>query len=347
MLVKNCLLGLLLLGVLGVGVPCAAEAVEKDAATTLPADTTTESPAAETKPAEPQYAERGSQTCMKCHDQDPMTKDKIRVVDILKTPHAIKGDGRTPYGQDKHDCEACHGPSSQHVHSSPARGEKRESPAVVFSGPNASPVEKRNEICLTCHQNGLRMNWQGSQHQNNDIACTNCHTLHVTKDPVLAKPTQPEKCFTCHPEQRAESFMPSHHPMREGKVSCADCHNPHGGPGPKAQKEFTTNETCYNCHAERRGPFLWEHEPVREDCSTCHAPHGSTQNRLLKERSPFLCMNCHNTGTHNGNPFNRKNLPNYAATDAAESARLMARGCVNCHSQVHGSNSPAGAGLTR
>jgi predicted CXXCH cytochrome family protein len=51
--------------------------------------------------------------------------------------------------------------------------------------------------------------------------------------------------------------------------------------------EATVNDTCYQCHAEKRGPFLWEHAPVREDCTNCHSPHGSTQPSLLKARTPW------------------------------------------------------------
>ena len=128
------------------------------------------------------------------------------------------------------------------------------------------------------------MNWQGSAMQRNGVACTDCHTAHAAKDPVLVKATQPEKCFTCHAEQRADSFKYSHHPIREGLVVCSDCHNPHGSPGDtKSLKEFTVNETCYNCHADKRGPMLWEHQPVRDNCLNCHTPHGSNQPRLLME----------------------------------------------------------------
>jgi len=214
---------------------------------------------------------------------------------------------------------------------------------VVFKGPAISPVEERNAQCLTCHQAGLRMNWQGSQHQNNDIACNDCHTLHAAKDPVLVKITQPAKCFTCHAEQRSDSFKFSHHPIREGLVVCADCHNPHGSAGPKLLKEFTVNETCYNCHAEKRGPLLWEHEPVRENCLNCHTPHGSTQARLLVERPPYLCQQCHANSTHQQIGLSGST----AAGQIAANVRLLARGCVNCHSQIHGSNSPNGTFFTR
>jgi DmsE family decaheme c-type cytochrome len=296
--------------------------------------------AAPEKPAEPTYTARGAQSCMKCHDQAPVT-------DILQSPHAVKGDSHSPFGQ--HDCESCHGPSEQHASSAPGYGAKRTLPEVSFVGPNVSSVEKRNGVCLGCHETAMRMDWAGSQHQNNNLACVSCHTIHVTKDPVLVKATQPEKCFTCHGEQRAQSFQFSHHPIREGKVVCSDCHNPHGSPGPRLLKETSINETCYTCHADKRGPLLWEHEPVREDCTNCHVPHGSTQARLLKERPPYLCVNCHNTSGHNNLPYSASNLPTGTAqVDArAVSSRMLARGCVNCHSEIHGSNSPSGSFFTR
>jgi DmsE family decaheme c-type cytochrome len=247
----------------------------------------------------------------------------------------VRGDQHSPFAQN--GCESCHGDTSKHVAS------RDNEPGIVFKGKNKSPVAERNAQCLTCHQAGLRMNWQGSQHQGNDIACNDCHTVHIAKDPVLVKATQPEKCFTCHAEQRADSFKFSHHPIREGKVVCSDCHNPHGSPGPKLLKEFTVNEVCYTCHMEKRGPFLWEHEPVRESCLNCHTPHGSTEARLLVERPPYLCQECHANSGHQAQPFAGQSLQGQVAANF----RLMARGCVNCHSQVHGSNSPNGTFLTR
>jgi predicted CXXCH cytochrome family protein len=103
-----------------------------------------------------------------------------------------------------------------------------------------------------------------------------------------------ESASPATPRERADSFKYSHHPIREGKVVCSDCHNPHGSPGDtKLLKEFTVNETCYNCHADKRGPMLWEHQPVRDNCLNCHTPHGSNQPRLMKEQMNFLCASCH------------------------------------------------------
>ena len=300
--------------------------------------------------AQPLYSARGEATCMKCHDTPIVEGDRTykAATDVLHTPHAVKGDARTPFAA--HACESCHGPSEAHVADHPAKGQTRIPPEIIFSGAAASPVAARNSVCLTCHENGLRMNWEGSKHQSNDVACVSCHAVHVAKDPVLVKATQPEKCFTCHAQQRAESFEYSHHPIREGKVVCSDCHNPHGSAGPHLMKEFTVNETCYTCHADKRGPMLWEHQPVRESCVNCHTPHGSNEARLMKERMNFMCASCHSaTGSFSGGAFGGAHAlsGNLEGTATFSSALANNRMCLNCHSQVHGSNSPNGAYLFR
>ena len=75
----------------------------------------------------------------------------------------------------------------------------------------------------------------------------------------------------------------------------------------------TVNETCYTCHAEKRGPFLWEHSPVVDDCTNCHTPHGSTKPALLKARVPWLCQECH-SGDHGAAINSGANLPTGNAT---------------------------------
>ena len=283
--------------------------------------------------AEPEYAARGADSCMRCHD-------KGTPLNILNTAHAMKGDSRTPFAQ--HACETCHGASPDHMGKPPAAGGRRVSPAVVFKGDRKSSPEAINKVCIGCHESGLRMNWKGSQHHNNDVACTDCHTLHTNKDPVLSKDTQPPVCFGCHAEQRADSYQYSHHPIREGKVVCSDCHNPHGSPGPKLLKEVRVTDTCYNCHAEKRGPFLWEHQPVREDCTYCHNPHGSVNARLLKEKMPFMCADCHASGSMGGNGYTHASIAGGNPINHA-----VDRSCLNCHSQIHGSNSPSGSTFMR
>ena len=280
------------------------------------------------------FAPRGADSCMRCHD-------KGTPLNILKTAHAVKGDERTPFAQ--HFCESCHGASPDHMGKPPAAGDRRVSPTVVFKGDRKSPAAVINKTCIGCHEDGLRMNWKGSQHYNSEVACTDCHTLHTTSDPMTTKKAQPEVCFKCHAEQRADSLQYSHHPIREGKVVCSDCHNPHGSAGPKLLKEVRVTDTCYNCHAEKRGPFLWEHQPVREDCTLCHNAHGSVNVRLLKEKQPFLCQECHGGNDMGNQGYTHANTPNGGVFNS----QMNDRSCINCHSQIHGSNSPSGSTFFR
>ena len=130
--------------------------------------------------------------------------------------------------------------------------------------------------------------------------------------------------------------------MRESQLVCQDCHDPHGGDGESLAIRSTANETCYACHAEKRGPFLWEHPPAAEDCGVCHAPHGSNQPALLVRRAPQLCQACHSSVGHRSFPALASQLPPGPASEF-----LLAGACLNCHTEVHGSNHPSGDRLRR
>jgi DmsE family decaheme c-type cytochrome len=279
-----------------------------------------------------EFAPAGAATCLRCHDQRPVNF-------ILHTPHAQTADPRTPFAV--HDCETCHGASPEHVRESTLT-ESGAPVAIRFGRDAPTPVDQQNGVCLGCHESGVRINWQGSQHAFADIPCAACHDIHTLDDPVQSKATQAQVCFTCHTAQRAQSFRFSHHPMREGKVVCSECHAPHGSFGPHLLREARVNDTCYDCHQDKRGPFLWEHPPVREDCTNCHTPHGSTQPRLLKARTPFLCQECHMEAFHPSSLYSGAGVPPRGIQD-----RLLLKGCLNCHSQVHGSNHPSGVRFMR
>lgn len=293
------------------------------------------------------YSKNAVATCLKqCHDNEPVTF-------ILETPHSVKEDKRTPFAQ--HACETCHGASPEHtdVTSTP--------PAIVFKGPKASPVATRNEVCMQCHQTGLRLHWTGSQHESRSVACTDCHNIHAKEQRVLNRATQADVCFTCHKSQRAQVRRISAHPLAttslasSAKMVCSDCHNPHGSTGPKLLIKNSVNETCYMCHPERRGPFLWEHAPVADDCMNCHTPHGSSNPSLLKTRPPWLCQECH-SGDHANQVNSGANLLGGSVTTmngiqqpgaASPRQQTGARACLNCHVLIHGSNHPAGAKFQR
>ncbi len=294
------------------------------------------------------YSEEGADTCIKCHDED----DEYPVFDIFKSKHGMRGDKRSPFAGLQ--CEACHGPGiagpeaiaeiiEKGGHTGRVRRGQERPPILSFGKHSDVPVAKQNRMCTNCHQGDAHVGWNGSAHEGADVACAGCHKLHVDRDPVLETRTQAPVCYTCHLRQRLEFAKPSAHPVRFGQVGCSDCHGSHGGLGDKLLARPTLNQTCYTCHAEKRGPLLWEHAPVSEDCGLCHTPHGSIHPALLVKRGPLLCQQCHSQNGHPSVALTGSGL----AGGASPSALLLGRNCVNCHVQVHGSNHPSGVKLMR
>lgn len=290
-------------------------------------------PAAAAPPAAPQYSRKGADSCIACHDD-------AHVLSIFKTRHARRADERTPFGHGQLQCEACHGPGG--AHAGRVRSGQDRPVIPFFDSASTSTVEQKNGICLTCHETYTRHNWAGSAHEREGLACASCHTMHEARDPVLAEATQPEKCMDCHPRQRAQSLLPYAHPVRQDRMACSACHSAHGTISDFALIGRTLNDTCFSCHADKRGPFLWEHAPVTEDCALCHEPHGSNHPGLLTQRRPLLCQQCHSEAGHPSVPLASGQLP-----PGAPSAQVLGRSCMSCHSQVHGSNHPSGAALMR
>ncbi len=243
---------------------------------------------------------------------------------------------------EKRACESCHGPGSEHVAKG---GGKGVGGMITYRKGSGESVEAQNESCLQCHKRGVQTYWEASAHAARGVGCVDCHTImEKTSDRFqLAKVgdktvffnrrAQTEVCNRCHLQRKAQLQRSSHMPLREGKITCADCHNPHGTPNPAQLKQTSVNENCYSCHAERRGPYLHEHQPVLENCSSCHEAHGSVNDRLLVKRMPRLCQQCH--------------VSAHRATDPATQRGYFNRSCANCHSQIHGSNHPAGFFFTR
>jgi DmsE family decaheme c-type cytochrome len=271
------------------------------------------------------------EVCLKCHAGN--------VGGMLQTKHAVRGDPRTPWGTGK-ACQACHGESAEHLQNF------ENKPTVVFA--KTTPAAQRSAPCLVCHQGGARMNWAGSPHDRNDIACNDCHNPHKAVQQVLVAATQAGVCFDCHKDKRAASLKASTHPIRSGWMPCTSCHNPHGSVAEHNLIKASVNDTCYICHADKRGPFQWPHPPAAEDCTNCHDPHGTNNTPLLVARPPFLCQQCHNTPFHPSTPYSGNNLPPFPVAGAIPSGDKMLGGaCINCHVKIHGSNHPAGARFTR
>ena len=277
------------------------------------------------------FSEEGSQGCLDCHDE----QSDSPVLSIYHTPHGIAADKRTPAGGS--GCESCHGPSAAH-----AKKPKKAPPAISFGPDHPSDPEKRASSCVACHQDNTLSHWDSSTHEQEELACDDCHQSHLKQDTILDKKQQADLCFDCHKTEQAKIDLPSRHPIKEGKTTCSDCHNPHGSSTTSDLLEPTVSEACLSCHNEKRGPFLFEHAPVTETCIECHEPHGSAHPALLVSRPPFLCQQCHMSAFHPSQLNDGGGL-----SVATPNSNLLGKSCLNCHSSIHGSNHPSGARLTR
>lgn len=269
--------------------------------------------------SEPVAAEPG---CLDCHGNQPVAQT------LAHRAHGQSADPRTP------NCQTCHGDSIKH-----RTAPTTSAPDRLFSRNSETSATERAEVCTGCHTGGHQQTWALSEHASADVACNDCHKVHATEDPVQNRLNQALVCLDCHVDKRADMLKFSRHPVREGVVACSDCHNPHGGKGPSMLAEATVNETCYQCHAEKRGPLLFEHEPVQDDCTNCHLPHGSVNDNMLVTRPPLLCQQCHIASRHPGQNRIREDQFD---PDGLGDLRLIGKSCMSCHGQVHGTNHPAG-----
>ena len=283
------------------------------------------------------FSESGAESCLSCHNSPAMLA-------IFRTPHGQQADPDSPMASAQ--CEACHGPGNRHADTRQVGG---KSVSIVAFGPNAvMPVSEQDAVCTDCHQADVTMGWIGSEHAQSDIGCGGCHTVHATKDLVSTHAGQNAVCFDCHRDQQADSMKPYTHPLRTdvpvrvAAMVCTDCHNPHSSVTSGLLAGNTTNEVCFECHAEYRGPVLFDHAPVSEDCSNCHQPHGSIHPSMLSRRAPLLCQACHSQSGHPSISFTNQSLPG-----GSPSPMVLGQSCMNCHTQVHGSNHPSGFNLMR
>jgi len=274
----------------------------------------------------------GSEPCAACHSE---VDSNFR--------HAF-------HAQQGIECEDCHGAGSLHV-----EGGGDVTKIVSY---RKRAARDANGACLSCHAQDERIrHWVTGTHASNHVRCTDCHQIHnsalqaanegrirfdaATRGAFTAASVSPETnvilrsrsetndaCLKCHQTEGAQLSMPYHHPLREGKMSCGDCHDPHGGPTGKNLRTANVNQLCLNCHAQYRGPFAYQHPPVTENCMLCHTPHGSPNTNLLSVSVPALCLQCH-SAHHDG-----AGLP-------------LPDRCTNCHGAIHGSDVPTPSGGSR
>jgi DmsE family decaheme c-type cytochrome len=267
----------------------------------------------------------GSDACAECHEGINHS------FDLAGHGRAV-GDSALVDG--KVGCESCHGPGSLHVD---ADSDQDHPGFWVIKRFEQMPPDEANAACTTCHTGSSQMHWEESMHADRDLKCVDCHSMHEPQDAsrkkLLKADNTSELCLTCHKSKRMQLARSAHMPVLEGGMDCASCHEPHGSPSPKNLRANSVNELCESCHMDKRGPMLFDHAPVRENCTTCHEPHGANNQRSLASKTPFLCQRCHVATRHPSTLYDGPDLA---------SNRLFNRSCLNCHSQVHGSNHPSG-----
>jgi DmsE family decaheme c-type cytochrome len=263
----------------------------------------------------------GSPPCADCHDE--VAAAMAHQIHMRIQPFEVQG---LAVG-----CEGCHGDGTRHA--------EEGDPALIRTFAEGTPEDAA--ACLSCHRQKGLPEWHASTHAAEGVLCFECHTTHAASNPLDA-------CRECHPEVLASFRLPSHHPVSEGKMSCVSCHDPHVAAEAQLKTPMRVNDLCFDCHQDKEGPFIFEHEPVVEDCRLCHAPHGSVANSLLTANEPMLCYQCHEPHFHAGllsppgeievggtpreNPFGSQSM-NVAFTTA----------CSQCHSQIHGTDLPSQA----
>jgi len=250
----------------------------------------------------------GSEVCATCHADEANR--------FSENPHAKMVYLHAANGM---TCENCHGPGQAHVDSG---GDAKK----IFSFKAAS-VSAATEKCLSCHASA-HPDFERGPHAKANIGCVSCHSVHGSKQETLLKAAQPTLCFQCHADIKPQFNMVFHHPVEEGMVKCTDCHDVHG--------TFQVNNTkvaadqsmiCTKCHADVRGPFVYEHAPVKaETCLACHSPHGSQNARMLNMPNiNVLCNQCHSAvgagAIHGQGEGSSDSVP-----------------CTSCHTYIHGSN---------
>ena len=305
--------------------------------TAAPGDQKKQQPPPQGEKLTDQYV--GSETCAACHDE----KHK----EFAVTAHARLGSDSS-WKNKVVGCESCHGPGKEHVE---AGGDKTK--IRTFEGETSKQI---SETCLKCHAGREEHNnFRRGEHWRNDVGCTDCHSSHLpntaankadsnvfvshanAEKPGFANEKmlrlgEPQLCLRCHTEAKHQFDQPFHHKVLEGAMKCSDCHNAHGGFETKQARLTTgTDAACVKCHADKQGPFTFEHAPVKtEGCASCHTPHGSANPKMLRTSSVAqLCLECHSQDHGVGAQ---------EPAGPAHNLNLQYRDCTTCHVKIHGSH---------
>ncbi|MBI5189444.1 MAG: DmsE family decaheme c-type cytochrome [Nitrospirae bacterium] len=260
----------------------------------------------------------GDQACLaKCHAHDQYKK----YFEASTMGAQLSAESGLPLV----NCESCHGPGSLAIKGIKDVDGVQTCDYETFIDLDGLPKQAQALICMKCHSSNATFNlhnWNSGVHNMSGVSCFDCHKVHKGADLKVHPKDVAQLCYSCHQYIKAEFALPTHHPVPEQRVNCLDCHDPHGTANEKQLREATVKEVCTACHAEKEGPFAYEHADVTEDCRNCHVSHGSVNDGLLTSKMPYLCYQCHESHRVTG------------STDRATR-------CTDCHTEIHGTDSPS------
>ncbi|MFQ5608362.1 MAG: cytochrome c3 family protein, partial [Candidatus Zixiibacteriota bacterium] len=247
-----------------------------------------------------------AEMCLDCHEDQAES--------LAHTAHAVS----PAIEEGELSCIDCHANAIEHVDDPDAEN---------IGNPATMHTEQIDNLCSSCHMPHTDMDNAGlDPHLGQDFDCLACHgDLHSSDSPLSGDPTA--LCGKCHERTLLEFQRRSNHPVTDGAATCLSCHTFTGDVSP--QYGYGSSASCYECHPENSGPYLYEHDATKsfavqgEGCVACHSPHGSVNDRLLNAPDNNLCLQCHALP------------PQHRTRHSGLGAKM---GCVDCHSEIHGSN---------
>ena len=246
------------------------------------------------------------ETCLACHDgyDTAMNNTAHRLSSSMSAPHAAI------------DCGSCHAGAVEHA-------EDPSEDNVV--NPADQIGQDAFNTCTTCHMAHVGPDDYGMEpHNDMRLNCASCHRVHDDNARLLID-EENEFCFQCHSDIEARFHLQSQHPVLSDNLTCLNCHSFAKRQDDHAAYDF--QRVCQDCHPEQGGPYLYEHGGVSAffaehgGCVECHDPHGSANERLLRQSGNNLCESCHFVPQH----------------QTAHGSLWKDYSCTSCHTDTHGS----------
>ncbi len=292
--------------------------------------------------------------CLSCHEVR-VNKDVTRIKLTTTTPyklcltcHADKDASQlkgTIHKPAVRDCLTCHDPHTT---------DNKFQLLKPMSG------DKKDNLCLSCHNQGVDVPEKGSRHAALDMGCDTCHVTHKTGAELtvdyrfhLTKAV-PALCLDCHDVKDA-GLQKAHQNQPFGTANCLTCHDAHQSAAPKLMAKFlhppfaekscdtchapskdgkvvltqaTAKDLCVTCHsdkAEQIEKAKVQHPGAAGDCTDCHNPHAGSTPGFVQPDPVNACLNCHSDQAEQGK---KPHLHQPA----------FQQGCATCHEPHGGEN---------